>query len=218
MTVRIYSTRIRRIPGRMLRRDHFFLAVAFLALGYCGSAFARAPGYRSAEIPKLQSTIVSAVSGPLVDGGVIGEIMVPRLGLKVILAEGISDDVLKHAAGHMPETPLPGQWGNVAVAAHRNTFFRPLRNIRIGDVIVVKTADASFLYQVESTIIVEPTDVQVLEASGPHTLTLITCFPFNYVGLAPHRFIVRARELRALGEDVSTHETFSRELQITSSK
>jgi sortase A len=109
----------------------------------------------------------------------------------------------------MPETSLPGQQGNVALAAHRNTFFGPLRRIHLGDIIVLKTAEASFLYQVESTSVVAPSNVQVLEASTAPTLTLITCFPFDYVGAAPQRFIVRAREIRATTDEVSIHKVSS---------
>jgi sortase A len=93
---------------------------------------------------------------------------------------------------------LPGQQGNVVLDGHRDTFFRPLRNIRQGDTITLKTLDGDFQYQVESTAVVPPTDIQVLQASSERTLTLITCFPFYYVGSAPDRFIVRARQVGPL--------------------
>ncbi|HXN21947.1 MAG TPA: class D sortase [Candidatus Dormibacteraeota bacterium] len=178
---------------------YFFLAGGILALGYAGTVAAGAYAYQTHEISKFEDSTatLSRTQVPLFAGGVIGEILVPRLGLKVILAEGVSNSVLESAAGHIPETPLPGEWGNVAVAAHRNTFFRPLRKIRFGDVVVLRTPAATFRYRVESTKVVLPTDIEVLNSSSAHTLTLITCFPFNYVGAAQHRFVIRARELRA---------------------
>jgi sortase A len=90
---------------------------------------------------------------------------------------------------------LPGEWGNVALAGHRDTFFRPLRDIQLGDEIRFRTSEHSFDYLVESIEVVAPNDTQVLEPSTGHDLTFITCFPFYYVGHAPKRFVVRAREV-----------------------
>jgi sortase A len=123
---------------------------------------------------------------------------VPRLGLKVIVVQGDSPGILRRAVGHIRETALPGESGNVALTGHRDTFFRPLRNIRSGDVITFKTLDAEFRYRVESTAVVAPSDISVMQASRERTLTLITCFPFYYVGAAPNRFIVRARQVGLL--------------------
>jgi len=92
---------------------------------------------------------------------------------------------------------LPGQSGNVALAGHRDTFFRPLQHIRLGDTIHLKTLDGDFSYQVESTAVVPASAVEVLSPTEGHTLTLITCLPFDYIGAAPNRFIVRAREVPA---------------------
>jgi sortase A len=123
---------------------------------------------------------------------------VPRLGLKVIVVQGDSPRILRRAVGHIRETALPGESGNVALTGHRDTFFRPLRNIQSGDAITVKTLDAEFRYRVESTTVVPPSDISVLQASRERTLTLITCFPFYYLGAAPNRFIVRARQVGPL--------------------
>jgi len=97
--------------------------------------------------------------------------------------------------GHLSNSALPGEQGNVALAAHRDTFFRPLRNIRVGDEIKFKTRKRSFDYVVESMEIVTPADVSVLEPSTGHDLTLLTCYPFHYIGSAPKRFVVFAREI-----------------------
>jgi len=146
----------------------------------------------------LQNSSPQQPPPPLVEGGVIGEIQVPRLHLKAIVVQGDSHTILRRAVGHIPETALPGNPGNVALAGHRDTFFRPLRNIKLGDAITFKTPAGDFQYFVESTQVVPASNVEVLNASNGHTLTLITCFPFDYLGAAPNRFVVRARELLTL--------------------
>jgi len=126
---------------------------------------------------------------------VVGRIEIPKLHLDLMVREGVGEKALRLAVGHVPSTALPGQAGNVALAGHRDTFFRPLRNIQKGDVITLDTLKGSYQYVVESTQIVTPNDVWVLDASSQPTLTLITCYPFYYVGSAPNRFIVRARQV-----------------------
>ena len=95
--------------------------------------------------------------------------------------------------GHYPSSALPGEGGNVVLAGHRDTFFRPLRNIRRGDRIILETPRATLDYRVETTAVVNPNDVAVLAPTAGNILTLVTCFPFYYIGPAPHRFIVRAK-------------------------
>jgi sortase A len=128
------------------------------------------------------------------EGDAIGVLRIPRLELKTVVVQGESPKVLRRAVGHLLETALPGEPGNVALAGHRDGFFRPLRNIQVGDAITIGTPDGEFDYEVESTQVVWPSDVQVLQPTGQNTLTLVTCFPFYYVGAAPKRFIVRARQ------------------------
>ena len=128
---------------------------------------------------------------PLPDS-LIGRLRIPRLQLAVMVREGASSGTLQRAVGHIPGTALPGKTGNMALAGHRDTFFRPLRNIRKDDAIDLETENGTYRYQVQSTEIVSPRDVTVLKASKDHELTLVTCYPFYYVGSAPKRFIVRA--------------------------
>lgn len=128
--------------------------------------------------------------------GLIGRILVPRLRLSAMVQEGVGDDILRRAVGHIPSSALPGQVGNVALAGHRDTFFRKLRDIRKSDKIVMSTLKGDYDYQVESVKIVAPQDISVLRAvPGEQALTLVTCFPFNFVGSAPKRFIVRAHQI-----------------------
>jgi sortase A len=175
--------------------SYFFLAIGLLALGYAAYVVVDAHAYQAYEQLKFENVTSKEPPPPLVEGGVIGEIQVPRLQLKAIVVQGDSHTILRRAVGHIPETALPGTPGNVVLAGHRDTFFRPLRNIRLGDAITLKTPNGAFQYLVESTEVVPATAVEVLNATTSHTLTLITCFPFNYIGPAPNRYVVRAREL-----------------------
>lgn len=129
---------------------------------------------------------------------VIGRLEIPRLNLSVMVREGADERTLQRAVGHIPGTALPGKLGNVGLAGHRDTFFRALRNIREDDAIEFQTTAGTYRYIVKSTKIVTPRDVSVLAASGGENLTLVTCYPFYYVGSAPKRFIVRAAQVAAI--------------------
>jgi sortase A len=133
-------------------------------------------------------------------GDVIGRVDVDRLGVSVVVVEGVDEGDLAHAAGHMIGTAFPGRPGNTAIAAHRDTFFRPLRKIRPKDIVRVTTPDGEYRYRVAWTRIVAPDDVAVLRPDGKQELTLITCYPFYYVGEAPQRFIVRATRVPGRAE------------------
>lgn len=134
-------------------------------------------------------------------GTAIARLRVPRLDLSVVVAEGTSPRVLQRAVGHLAASAPPGGEGNVALAGHRDTFFRPLEAIRPGDQIVLTTPRGSDVYKVDWTKTVEPSAVSVLQDPGYPVLTLITCYPFRFVGSAPQRFIVRARLVRRLAPE-----------------
>ena len=122
----------------------------------------------------------------------IARIDVPRLKLSALAREGVDIRTLRGSVGHVPGTALPGEPGNAAFAAHRDTFFRPLAGIRKGDFVLVTTPDGVHRYRVYATRVVEPTDVTVLRSGQQSQLTLVTCYPFDFVGSAPQRFIVHA--------------------------
>lgn len=128
-------------------------------------------------------------------GGLVGMLDVPRLKLTTPVVEGDDDGILKKAVGHLPDTPMPWENGNSAVAAHRDGLFRPLKDVKIGDEIRFRTTRDEYRYRVTKTSIVTPDDVSVLAAKSGSSLTLITCYPFYYVGSAPKRFIVHAERL-----------------------
>jgi len=125
--------------------------------------------------------------------GTVGRLLIPSLQLNVIVLEGTDPWTLNRAVGHIEGTALPATTGNVGISAHRDGFFRNLGRIDRGDEISIVTAERTYTYAVESTHIVNPADVAVLAPSVKPVLTLVTCFPFYFLGDAPQRYIVKAQ-------------------------
>jgi len=119
-------------------------------------------------------------------------VSIPRIGMSVAVVDGADESTLRVAAGRIPGTGVPGRPGTIGLAAHRDTFFRRLREVRIGDQVVLETAHGDFTYHVVSTTIVEPDDTWVLQPGHDQALVLVTCYPFVFIGHAPQRFVVRA--------------------------
>lgn len=177
--------------------QRFLLAAGFVILGYCGadlinSHLQQIKGNRELDRLLLNRPEMSKRNIP--EGGLVGRVEIPDLKLSAVVFQGTSADILDRGVGHLDGSALPGQAGNVVLAAHRDTFFRSLRNIRKGDVIRMTTPSGIRSYTVDSTEIVAPTETSVADPTPKPTLTLITCYPFYYVGHAPKRFIVRARD------------------------
>lgn len=187
---------------RWTRRAFFTAGISVLT--YCAyilvdsSAFQRVQGSRFERLLTVRKDgngevpISPRAWPPTVMGGLIGRIEIPRLGLSAVVIEGTSTAILRRAVGHIEGTALPGQPGNIGLSGHRDTFFRPLRNIQKNDVITLTTLGGAHRYRVVSTQIVRPDNVAVLAPSENEILTLVTCYPFYFVGPAPYRFIVRA--------------------------
>jgi sortase A len=195
-------------PSGKLRRNLKRLQYAFficgaLALGYSAFVLISARLYQKEAARQFEQHVYvnvpvepsHSVTRPA-DGAPLARFEIPRLNMDTVLIEGDTDADLRRAIGHIPGTALPGNAGNVGIAGHRDTFFRPLRNVRAGDAITLKTAGATYRYTVESTEVVMPDRSDVLNPTPEPNLTLVTCFPFYYVGSAPKRFIVRAREIQ----------------------
>jgi len=196
------------MSARSLRRvvEYLLLTIAVVCLTWFGVRMYRinrAEAALTAEIHRQegqegrdrQDTII--LPGPPADG-IIGELDIPRLKLTAPVKTGDDDNVLDFSVGYLPDTPLPWLPGNSAFAAHRDRLFRPLQNIRTGDDIKLSTRHGDINYRVVKTMIVDPKDVWVLDPQPHVNLTLITCYPFTYVGHAPHRFIVQAEKLDAI--------------------
>jgi sortase A len=187
-------------------------AGGILLLGFCGFVLVDAWIFQRrasqdldhqlrAQRVQTQNRTQPPLSGPAktvagaTEDGLVGRIEIPRLRMSVVVVEGITKMALRRAAGHIPGTPLPGEAGNVGVAGHRDTFFRPLKDLRIKDEIQFSTPKGDFKYEVKSLKVVEPDNVTVLAPSGENMLTMVTCYPFYYIGPAPKRWIVTARQV-----------------------
>ena len=195
--------------GRHLRRwlERLLIIVGVVCLGYFLYSYVEARLYQSFEDQQLDAILQSgspaaetaetapptvARRPPPAPGSTVGRIEIPRLGVSAIIRAGTDARTLRLAVGYIPGTALPGEKGNVGLAGHRDTFFRKLRDINPDDEIRVVTRDGVYRYYVQRTYIVQPDDVWVLNATSSPMLTLVTCYPFYYVGSAPQRFIVRA--------------------------
>lgn len=132
-------------------------------------------------------------------GSLVGRIEIPRIGVSAIVLEGVDKKTLRRGVGRIPGTSVSGEDGNIGLAAHRDGFFRGLRDIRKNDIVTLKTVEGTYNYQVEWTEVVQPQDTHVLDETEGPAITLVTCYPFSYVGPAPQRFIVRARRVEEGG-------------------
>jgi len=190
------------LPKRgMLWTQRVLFAGAILMLGYCGFVLLDTFIFQKRESAALEEFVparpaVSHVTLPAIGpDGLIGRMQVERLGVSVVVMEGTSNKTLRRAVGHIAGTALPGEPGNMGIAGHRDTFFRPLRNIQTDDIITLTTLGGAYRYRVVFAKVVSPDNVAVLNSDGSEILTLVTCYPFYYVGSAPGRFIVRAERV-----------------------
>jgi sortase A len=177
----------------MLCLEWALLGIGIGALGVYGYESVEARRFQAQQTAAFERAAKSAPAPSRVAaGGLVGMLDVPRLELSTPVIEGADDGTLKRAVGHLPDTPMPWEAGNSALAGHRDGLFRPLKDVKVGDEIRFRTTRDEFIYRVTETSIVDPDDVSVLEGQSAATLTLITCYPFYYVGSAPQRFIVHA--------------------------
>jgi sortase A len=117
---------------------------------------------------------------------------IPKIRLEVAVLPGTDTFVLNRAVGHIEGTARPGAEGNSGIAGHRDGFFRGLKDIARGDAIELETLEGREMYRVERAWIVDPEDIAALDPTTTRSLTLVTCYPFYFIGSAPQRFIVRA--------------------------
>ena len=184
-------------------------AGAIAMLSWCAFAIVDTWTFQREQRRQFASMLADramATPPPASDRNVIGLLDIPRLGLSVMVIEGAGTATLRRAAGHIPGTALPGQQGNVGIAGHRDSLFRGLKNIAANDEITFETHDANYVYRVESTQIVKPENVGVLKPGPASELTLVTCYPFEYVGSAPDRFIVKARLVSQLAPQLAQND------------
>jgi sortase A len=195
---KMLTTRIQKL----LRWSQRLLFVTgILALGYVGFTLLDARLYQVSakhsleiQIRKVKWPEVSQFKLTVKEGDVLGRIDIPRLGMSVAVLQGTNSRMLRLGAGHIGGTPLPGEPGNIGIAGHRDTFFRELKDIRSNDEIHLQTATGLFRYEVDWVKVVAPENISVLAPSNESALTLVTCYPFYFVGRAPNRFVVHARK------------------------
>jgi sortase A len=202
--------------------ESFLWTVGCAALGYCafiwGSAqYDQAQGNRLLDQSRFIEHVEPGTKQPGAKsdakirpavGSLVGRIEIPRLKLSAVIFEGTDDVTLDRGVGHLAGSAIPGETGNLVLAGHRDTFFRPLKKIREGDEIVVTGLEGVSRYRVEFTQIVAPEATEVLRSTGGATLTLITCYPFRYIGNAPDRFIVRGQKVDT-DKEAASHEDIS---------
>jgi sortase A len=165
----------------LLTKKNILNAATIAVLLFAGGSSARAAHQpRDASLNKPSGTTT------------VGMIEIPAVGLATRVLEGSNARTLRLAVGHIPGTALPGRSGNVGLAGHRDTYFRPLRGIKVGDEIRFTTVAGTFKYRVISLRVVLPSAIEVLNPTQLPTLTLVTCYPFDFMGTAPQRLIVHA--------------------------
>jgi sortase A len=142
--------------------------------------------------PSISKSKPTRPKPKLKEGELVGRLEIPKLNLSVMVMEGTGSRTLRLGAGRIRGTATPWTTGNMGIAGHRDTFFKPLKGIKKNDTITFTTVDGTKKYTVTSTSIVMPTDTYVLKPSAKNMITLVTCYPFYYVGPAPKRFIVQA--------------------------
>ena len=181
--------------------QRLFLGAGFVMLAYAGGTVAYASIYqqyqswkfdKAVTAPRVTKVAIVEEAVDLREGVVVGKLLIPRIGISVMVLHGMEEATLVAGAGHVPGTPLAGVEGNFVIAAHRDTFFRKLEGIVPGDRIQFATARRTYEYVVDSSEIVDPEDTRPMESRARPELTLITCYPFYFVGSAPKRFIVHA--------------------------
>jgi sortase A len=200
------TTRVRPSSLALRWLERLLLVIGILGVGYYAYVSAETMLYQAYENRELDAILTrEAPAAPSTSGDAIprrtpaagetvGRLEIPRLGVSAIIKAGTDARTLRLAVGHIPGTALPGERGNVGLAGHRDTFFRRLRDIQSDDEIRLTTPQGSYTYHVERTDVVQPRDVWVLDATEQPSLTLVTCYPFTYVGSAPQRFVVRASQ------------------------
>ena len=170
-----------------------------VALLWVVLSYANAWRFQSALARRFDSLLRSGADGAVLarphPGAMLGRLEIPRIGLSTMVVEGDDEGTLMRAVGHIPGTALPSGGGNVGLAGHRDTLFRSLGHLHKNDTIVLQTLQGTYRYRVIRTSVVEPDDLSVLLPLPRATLTLVTCYPFHYIGPAPERYIVTASRI-----------------------
>lgn len=151
------------------------------------------------RIQVYRKSVVSYSGAPL------AILEIPKIHLEVPVLDGTDDLTLNRAVGRIAGTAWPPGQGNIGIAGHRDGFFRGLKNLKVGDTIELRTLSGARTYVVDRIQIVDPHDVQVLQTGSVPSLTLVTCYPFYFIGSAPQRYIVSASLPQKQNPDQASH-------------
>jgi sortase A len=178
---------------------HVLTICGVLALAYVGLTLVDARIFQqSAELnleKQIQAQETHETAHPKLtvkEGDILGQIKIPRIEMSVVVLEGTTSQTLLHGVGHIEGTAFPGEPGNIGIAGHRDTFFRALKDIRADDEIQIQTAAGITKYKVDWIQITGPNDSGIVSRTNDSALTLVTCYPFHFIGAAPERFVVHA--------------------------
>ena len=200
----------------LLWTERALIAIAGALLIWCGMTIVDMWQVNSLAAPLANAVARHATSQPdttrrspkIAPGARLAKLEAPVVGLSVTVLEGTENKTLMRAAGHLEHTAFPEEAGNTVIAGHRDTIFRPVRNLHVGDALVLTTLEYVYRYRITAIRIIDPAEVAVLGPTPSRALTLVTCYPFEFIGHAPQRFIVRAdldhEEARSAGPRVAT--------------
>ena len=167
---------------------------------WCGAVLSEAHFVATRPVPDPPTVAAASVPTPTVPptptaptaGSWVARLDAPSVRLSATVLEGSDDATLRRGAGHIEETAFPGPPGNIGIAGHRDTTFRAVRDLHTGDPLELTTSDRIYRYLITKTFIVRPEDVYVLDPGDRPMLTLVTCYPFTFIGNAPHRYVIQA--------------------------
>lgn len=207
-----------RLHSRLRWARSVLFVLSAVLLGYVALVFVqaeisrfKADQYLVRQIPHVAHKPASAPA----EGDILGRITIPRLGLSAVILEGTISRTLRLGVGHIRGTAIPGKPGNAAIAGHRDIFFRSLSEIRADDEIQLETEDGSIRYLVDWARVVAPENISVLDSTSESALTLVTCYPFYFIGAAPKRFVVRAHRVPTVTPERTQAELPGRESRPT---
>lgn len=205
-------------PALLRRLETFFFVAGALVLAFTAGAFLLGRFQKSRDLLRFREALAAPpAAGGLTEAAAadmtrwsperrkafeesrkaaaalpLAILRIPKIGLEVPVLEGTDELTLNRAVGLIEDTARPGENGNVGIAGHRDGFFRGLMDVSPGDALELETLRGKTPYTIESVRIVSPEDVSVLDPTPGPALTLVTCYPFYFVGNAPQRYIVRA--------------------------
>lgn len=187
-----FATRLRNYGSRRLVSSAL-LAIGVALMVYVAGSYGFMYGQQRRLMQEFEQENSAPAASHVAAESRLTRLLIPKINLDVVIVEGTSHRALRDGPGHLKNTALPGDPGNSVIAAHRDTYFRHVYELKPGDDIFVERGGKKFHYLVTEKRVVQPSDLSVLDSSGESRLTLITCYPIYFIGPAPERLIVFAK-------------------------